>query len=155
MPRTLFLFFNVNCHLCGCDIRRGLSSFQWLLSSMFLTIVDVLCPALLATDCRTTSPRLVHFADTTLPFDGNSHVRSCRVVLHIFDHILALSHCLLTVASHPLAGGAGGAGGAGPAGEKLRLCMSLFSHSMLTYPCPHLVDYVLYRVLAASITKLR
>jgi hypothetical protein len=27
-----------------------------------------------------------------LPFDGNS----CRVVLHILDHILALSHCLLT-----------------------------------------------------------
>ena len=40
MPRTLFLFFN--CHLCGRDFRRGLSSFQWLLFSMFLTIVNVL-----------------------------------------------------------------------------------------------------------------
>jgi len=90
MPRTLFLFFNVNCHLCGCDIRRGLSSFQWLLFSMFLTIVNVLYPTLLATDCRAGSPRLVHLADTTLPFDSNLHDRvvSCCISLIISSRYL-------------------------------------------------------------------
>jgi hypothetical protein len=62
---------------------------------MFLTIVNVLCPTLLATDCRAGSPRLVHFADTTLPFDGNLHdrVASCCISLIISSRYLIV--CLL------------------------------------------------------------
>jgi hypothetical protein len=54
---------------------------------LFVLLLDVrrvLFPALSETvNCRATSPRLVQFADTTLPFDGNSHDRvvSCYIFL--------------------------------------------------------------------------
>ena len=51
----------------------------------------VLFPALSKTlNCRTTYPRLVHFADTILPFDGNSHDRvvSCCISLIISSRYL-------------------------------------------------------------------
>ena len=55
-----------------------------LLFVLPLDVRRVLFPALSETvNCRAISPCLVYFADTTLPFDGNSHdlVVSCCIFL--------------------------------------------------------------------------
>ena len=61
---------------------------------LFVLLLDVrrvFFPALSETvNCRATSPRLVQFADTTLPFDGNSHDRvvSCCIFLTMSSRYL-------------------------------------------------------------------